>query len=540
MRSQRGFVLACALTGTLALAGSAAADTDIQGNPNGLPDLDVRAGKLAPTAAQRTDVRDLGAQVAWNQFGTPSSLVRPGGALGATVQGSSASDAARAWLSSNRSLFRLSSTQGLALVSDNALAGGATHAVTLRQTIDGLAASGGGMVTIGVTKAGSAWKVVSASSSLNGDRTLDGKARLRDGQAWQAAAASVGRVKSLAQIARLRGKAALGHGWKGLRVAGLGDVQQARQVAFPTVSHGYVPAYETLVLDTQAADPTAYRVFVDARSGTVLARESLVDSEGDTAAAAPPTTQINGTLPPEDGGCDTQKGPFTVAAGDGVRAIDVSANADSVSNDIVLKLFNGTTEVAEADTVRTPERIRYAPDGGVPAGDYFVQLCEFKDGQPPVEPRTYTGTISFDTSAPARALHRALAREPGQPAAQPAALRSVEQPEHGHPREHVLEAEHDPVGLRHGRRQPRVALAVGLQPARQRLPPSRPRATTRARRSRGRTAASPGPTSSTRSARPATTPSRGPTSGSPRTAIPARPTARTSRSARASTSPRRR
>ena len=400
MRSQRGFVLACALTGTLALAGSAVADTDIQGNPNGLPDLDVRAGKLAPTAAQRTDVRDLGAQVAWNQFGTPSSLVRPGGALGATVQGSSASDAARAWLSSNRSLFRLSSTQGLALVSDNALAGGATHAVTLRQTIEGLAASGGGMVTIGVTKAGSAWKVVSASSSLNGDRTLDGKARLRDGQAWQAAAASVGRVKSLAQIARLRGKAALGHGWKGLRVAGLGDVQQARQVAFPTVSHGYVPAYETLVLDTQAADPTAYRVFVDARSGTVLARESLVDSEGDTAAAAPPTTQINGTLPPEDGGCDTQKGPFTVAAGDGVRAIDVSANADSVSNDIVLKLFNGTTEVAEADTVRTPERIRYAPDGGVPAGDYFVQLCEFKDGQPPVEPRTYTGTISFDTSAP--------------------------------------------------------------------------------------------------------------------------------------------
>jgi extracellular elastinolytic metalloproteinase len=231
MRSQRGFVLACALIGTLVLAGSAAADTDIQGNPNGLPDLDVRAGKLAPTAAQRTDVRDLGAQVAWNQFGTPSSLVRSGGALGSAVQGSSASDAARAWLSSNRSLFRLSSTQGLALVSDNALAGGATHAVTLRQTIDGLAASGGGMVTIGVTKAGSAWKAVSASGTLNGDRTLDGKTRLRDGQAWQAAAASVGRVKSLAQIARLRGKKALGHGRKGLRVAGLGDVQQAREVA---------------------------------------------------------------------------------------------------------------------------------------------------------------------------------------------------------------------------------------------------------------------------------------------------------------------
>ena len=82
--------------------------------------------------------------MAWNQFGTPSSLVRPGGALGATVQGSSASDAARGWLSANRSLFRLSSTAGMALVADNALAGSSTHAVTLRQTVGGLAASGGG------------------------------------------------------------------------------------------------------------------------------------------------------------------------------------------------------------------------------------------------------------------------------------------------------------------------------------------------------------------------------------------------------------
>ena len=55
MRAQRGFMLACALTGTLALAGSAVADTDIQGDPSGRPDLDVRTGKLTPTAAQRTD-----------------------------------------------------------------------------------------------------------------------------------------------------------------------------------------------------------------------------------------------------------------------------------------------------------------------------------------------------------------------------------------------------------------------------------------------------------------------------------------------------
>jgi extracellular elastinolytic metalloproteinase len=83
-----------------------------------------------------------------------------------------------------------------------------------------------------------------------------------------------------------------------------------------------------------------------------------------------------------------------------VRAIDVFANADNPVNDIVLKLFRGDTEVAEQDTVRTPERIRYSPDGGVPAGDYFVQLCDFRDNQAPVDPRTYTGTVGLDATAP--------------------------------------------------------------------------------------------------------------------------------------------
>ena len=87
MRSQRGFVLACALTGTLALAGSAAADTDIQGNPTGLPDLDVRAGKLAPTAAQRADVSDLGARSAGTSSARRRRSCGPAATLGATVGG---------------------------------------------------------------------------------------------------------------------------------------------------------------------------------------------------------------------------------------------------------------------------------------------------------------------------------------------------------------------------------------------------------------------------------------------------------------------
>jgi extracellular elastinolytic metalloproteinase len=60
----------------------------------------------------------------------------------------------------------------------------------------------------------------------------------------------------------------------------------------------------------------------------------------------------------------------------------------------------------------------------VPAGDYFVQVCEFRDGVPPVEPRTYTGTVTLDTTTPpppftarwrifpGNPLHNALASDP--------------------------------------------------------------------------------------------------------------------------------
>ena len=89
----RSFVPAMAGAALLMSPGSAMAD-DV-GQAPGLPDFDVRGGKLAPTAAQKSDVRSLQADVAWNQFGTPSSLVRPAGSL-ATVGGSSAVDAARA------------------------------------------------------------------------------------------------------------------------------------------------------------------------------------------------------------------------------------------------------------------------------------------------------------------------------------------------------------------------------------------------------------------------------------------------------------
>jgi hypothetical protein len=165
-------VVACLVVpGAAALAAPDPIDTS-----GALPDIEVK-GSIAPTKAQRATARRLG-EVAWNQFGTPSSLVDRDGAL-ATVAGDSAVAAARAWLDRNKALFKLSSTAGLALASDSKLAGTDGHAVSLVQTVGGLRASGGGLVTIGVTKAGGGWWIVSATSTINGDETLAAQPALK-------------------------------------------------------------------------------------------------------------------------------------------------------------------------------------------------------------------------------------------------------------------------------------------------------------------------------------------------------------------------
>lgn len=360
----------------------------------GRADLEVEGPAVSPTAAQRALVTQLGGRAEWNRHGTPSSLIKPGSYLATGVRGDTAVEAARSWLGENLRLFRLSSLAGLELDSDAALAQSGGHAVSFRQTFGDLEAAGGGLVTIGVTRVGDAWNIASAASTITGDETIAGGARIDAEQAWQDAAASVGDRHSLAEIQpATRGGLP---GWELLEVAGKAELQRVRAVAFPTLTDGVVPAYESLVLDTERSLPEAYQIFIDARDGAVLARRNMVDNSHE---APPPAVEFTGTLPPADGGCDERKGPYAVAADDHVRAISVFAGADAPTQDILLRLYHGTTEVAEADDFFTPERIRYAPAGGVPPGDYFVEVCEVAGGGGPVEPRTYRGTVTFDTTA---------------------------------------------------------------------------------------------------------------------------------------------
>ena len=400
-------VLAAA-AGTLVFAGPTLGVREAKpGSHGSLRDF-VRSGAISkPTVAQRAAVRALHARATWNNYGTPATLMRPGGFLTKQATGATAVIAARGWLAKHRALFRLSSVNGLRLMADSRLSSSASHAVNFQQAFGGLKVVGGdGVVTVALSPAkANRWKIGFVSSSVIGSMRLKGVAKLSAAQAWTHAASSAG-LKS-AQLVNVKAMK-VARGWINLRVGGLPDIQRLRLGSF-RVGRSAVPAYESIVLDTSTASPTAYRIIVNAGTGAVLARTSMVDHFGDNnvAPGAPVTNTFDGSVPAVDGACDVKKGPYTVGAG--VRALDGFAAATIPTNDLVLNLYFGAERKISADTLFSPEQFHYEPTGGVPAGDYFVEVCDFNDGgsSPWAAPTTYTGRLTLDDSpAPAPYLAR--------------------------------------------------------------------------------------------------------------------------------------
>jgi extracellular elastinolytic metalloproteinase len=360
----------------------------------------VRSGALQkPTAAQRAAVRALHARATWNSYGTPSTLMRPGGFLSKQARGATATIAARSWLAKQKVIFRLDSVSGLRAYADSRLASSSGRTVTFQQSLGGLKIVGGsGFMTVGVQRAkGNRWKIAFVSSTAIGSVPLKGSAKLTAAQGWVHGASNVGLKSALVNVR----SAKAARGWTNLRVGGLHDVQRVRLGAFAT-AHRAVPAFETIVLDTSGAATAAYRVIVDARTGAVLARHNLTDYFSTAKKSKRPlavtTTPFNGELAATDGACGPRHGPYTVGAG--VRALSGFAAATDPLNDVVFFLFldGSTTPLITADTGFSPEQFRYSPAGGVPPGDYFVQVCDFPDGAAWAAPRTYTGTVTIDDS----------------------------------------------------------------------------------------------------------------------------------------------
>lgn len=279
-------------------------------------------------------------------------------------------------------------------MADNQMAASQGHAVTFQQKFSGLPATLDGMITVGVVNGNIAYVSSSAVDDTSGS---PGAAALSPIDAWVVAANDAGRTATAAGISNVLSKAG---DWTRFAAAGFGFPQRARLVAFPEPGAGVHTAYEVLLLDPQAATPLAYKYFVDAQSGQVLYRQNAVSN------LAQPTT-FSGTYNPN--ACTTSdsaynNGPFVVPAGQ--QSIDVAVTAVLPTNDIAINLIYSTTTeaagsvVGSSDVATSPEAIHYAPNGGVPAGNYYVQTCQSPSpADASVAPYTYAGAFTTNDTA---------------------------------------------------------------------------------------------------------------------------------------------
>ena len=397
MRAMR--VVLAVLVACLVVPGAAAlAAPDPIDTSSALPDIEVK-GTIAPTKAQRARARRLG-DVAWNQFGTPSSLVASDGTL-ATVAGDSAVAAARAWLERNKALVQ-AELDGRPRARERLQA--RRHRRARRVTApDRRRAARLGRRPRHDRRHEGRRRLADRLGDLDGQRRRDarrqaaaqGRARLAEGGEQRRPVA----LRSRRSTVRAAPSCACADG-AASRSPALPTSSRPAPVAFPTVASGYVPAYETIVLDTSEARRRPTASFVDARSGKVLARESMVDHADDRQLKSQ-TFNYSGTLPATNGACDVKKGPYTVTAGSGVRAIDTTATADNPANDIVLNLYNGTTLVAPAGHRHVarahPLRARRRRPARATTSSRSATSAT---ATAPVGRATYTGTLLIDDSPP--------------------------------------------------------------------------------------------------------------------------------------------
>ncbi|MFZ0751676.1 MAG: hypothetical protein WAM70_20110 [Pyrinomonadaceae bacterium] len=113
---------------------------------------------------------------------------------------------------------------------------------------------------------------------------------------------------------------------------------------------------------------------------------------------------IQGTYDPHAYPCNTPKHKFTV--GPGKARIVVQLNAQVPANDLSVSLLFGSdqnaTLIRTEDTGTCCEALVYEPAGGVPAGEYQIQVCQTPNtqGVPQNAPFDYTGTFTADSTAP--------------------------------------------------------------------------------------------------------------------------------------------
>src|SRR5215510_10401046 len=223
-----------------------------QGDTAAAKDKDNRRGHVSPSATQRAKADALDAIVSWNNYGTPAMLLSKGRPL-ATGLGGNAAAAARAYIANNRDLLGLtkSTADSLRLLTVAPMGEGA--AVLFRQRYGSLNPGVDGLLAIGV-RHGAAYYV---SSSLTRDSAAPAAATLSAAAAQKVAIGDSGRADA--------------------------KVMKTALVAVPTATGARSAYMITIGADLQGTNgsPVAYATYVDARDGSILLREDLVDHDSD-------------------------------------------------------------------------------------------------------------------------------------------------------------------------------------------------------------------------------------------------------------------
>ncbi len=226
-------------------------------------DLDNRKGRVAPTASQRAHVAAVGARARFNQLGTPGMLTSTGRPLASGLPSDPVA-AARAYIAGNREVLGLTPRAASSLEVVTVAPMGAGAAVLLQQRFGSLVAGHDGLLVVGVRDG----MVFYVSGSLARDAAQPAPARLSAEEAARIAVRDAGVDRSA--------------------------VEEVELVAVPTPA-GARAAYNVLIIDGDAAQPVGFSSFVDARDGSLLVREDLVDHAEDD-----PEWEVFPNTPPVD------------------------------------------------------------------------------------------------------------------------------------------------------------------------------------------------------------------------------------------------
>jgi extracellular elastinolytic metalloproteinase len=246
-------------------AGAWAEKAQVPGDNASTKVKDNRTGRVDPTASQRERAAQLRARVRWNALGTPAVLASTGVPLAAGLPADPV-QAARNYVAGNRDVLGLTAAGADALEVLTVAPMGAGSVVIMRQRFGTLPAAVDGMLAVGVRDG----SVLYVSSSLARDAAAPAPPRLSAVDAERIAKADAGAPGA--------------------------SIAATDLVAVPTADRGARAAYEVVLgADLTGAGPVVYSTYVDARDGTVLLRENLVDFDADNPKwdAFPNTPPLN-------------------------------------------------------------------------------------------------------------------------------------------------------------------------------------------------------------------------------------------------------